>query len=60
VLVAHGQGRGLRINNPHGAGFIGGSALHPINRMLIFLADANKKEGCVTTKQPLTKYPYFS
>ena len=37
----HRQGGGLRINSPHGAGFIGGSALHTINRMPTFLADTN-------------------
>ena len=37
----HRQDGGLRINSPHGAGFIGGSALHLINRMSIFLADIN-------------------
>ena len=34
----------LRINSPHGAGSFGGSALHPINRMSIFLADTNKNQ----------------
>ena len=38
----HRQGGGLRINSPHGAGFIGGS--HPINRMPIFLADTNNSQ----------------
>jgi len=40
-LSTHRQGGGLRINSPHGAGFIGGSALHTINRMPTFLADTN-------------------
>jgi len=34
----------LRINSPHGAGFIGGSVLHLINRIPIFLADTNKNQ----------------
>ena len=35
------QGGRLLGNSPHGADFIGGSALHPINRMPSFLANTN-------------------
>ena len=38
--TCHRLGAGTH-QQPHGAGFIGGSALHPINRMPIFLADTN-------------------
>lgn len=44
---------------PHDAGFIGGSALHPINRIPIFLADANKKRRVCHDKTASNKIPIF-
>ena len=52
---ARSQSRGLLGNSPHGAGFIGDSALHPINRMPIFLADNNISE-CILLIYPEPTY----
>ena len=57
-LPTHQGGR-LRVNSPHGAGFIDGSALHPINRIPIFLADANKKRRMCHNKTASNKIPTF-